>query len=351
MSGGAPGSLQAQDSAASFEGMHIHDRVTVVGVGLLRPCRAPVGLLPRGIPNYTCQVSYYEILEVDAAASQEEIKAAFRRKAKLLHPDVNSAADATATFRALLRAHEVLSNNLLRQEHDRKLDLPSAQAKDPRFARFHRWRREVIPDLEVALDEWTGQVTAIVDAAEKELWSKDHLYRQLTREQAAADDGCSASSTSEAAAAVIDSMWGVLQDALASIQRQYDKRYEQVQVRPQMSGNPGDTLISSSVLPCWRNLCVAPSTARDGAQSQSCRYSPTWQLNIRRRSFLSLGCHHKLCMLTQHKARLQNVHTGMIFVITPLGLSPAPATFFRCVTQPTQTLSGMTSGWRCRIAG
>lgn len=41
---------------------------------------------------------------------------------------------------------------------------PSARAADPRFARFERWRREVIPDLEYQLEFWVRPVEGHVEA-------------------------------------------------------------------------------------------------------------------------------------------------------------------------------------------
>ena len=48
---------------------------------------------------------YYEILGVSKDASKDEIKSAFRRKARTLHPDVNKAPDAEERFKELGKAY------------------------------------------------------------------------------------------------------------------------------------------------------------------------------------------------------------------------------------------------------
>jgi molecular chaperone DnaJ len=62
---------------------------------------------------------YYEVLGVARAASDGEIKKAFRRLARELHPDVNEAPDAEERFRELAEAYEVLSNSERRELYDR----------------------------------------------------------------------------------------------------------------------------------------------------------------------------------------------------------------------------------------
>ncbi len=52
---------------------------------------------------------YYKILGVAPTASAAEIKRAYRRKAKLLHPDVAETKDVKA-FQLLTTAYEVLSD-------------------------------------------------------------------------------------------------------------------------------------------------------------------------------------------------------------------------------------------------
>ncbi len=62
---------------------------------------------------------YYEILGVSKDASKDEIKSAFRKKARQLHPDVNKAPDAEEKFKELGKAYEILSDDEKRATYDR----------------------------------------------------------------------------------------------------------------------------------------------------------------------------------------------------------------------------------------
>jgi molecular chaperone DnaJ len=67
----------------------------------------------------TTERDYYELLGVARTAGESEIKKAFRRLARELHPDVSDAPDAEERFREVVEAYEVLSKPETRQLYDR----------------------------------------------------------------------------------------------------------------------------------------------------------------------------------------------------------------------------------------
>jgi molecular chaperone DnaJ len=62
---------------------------------------------------------YYDILGIGRNASDDEIKAAFRKLARQYHPDVNKEADAEEKFKELNEAYGVLSDADKRTRYDR----------------------------------------------------------------------------------------------------------------------------------------------------------------------------------------------------------------------------------------
>jgi molecular chaperone DnaJ len=62
---------------------------------------------------------YYEVLGVERDAADEDVKKAFRHKARTLHPDVNKDPDAEERFKELNEAYDVLSDRGKRAQYDR----------------------------------------------------------------------------------------------------------------------------------------------------------------------------------------------------------------------------------------
>ena len=73
---------------------------------------------------------YYTRLGLTATATQAAISAAYRAKARLLHPDVPSTGNAAA-FLAVKQAYDILSNREKRESYDRKARQAALDAVQP----------------------------------------------------------------------------------------------------------------------------------------------------------------------------------------------------------------------------
>lgn len=78
----------------------------------------------------------YEILGVSRDASETELKKAYRKRARELHPDVNKSPNAEDEFKELNEAYDVLSDPNKRSAYDRFGTIPGAAGAGPSYVDF-----------------------------------------------------------------------------------------------------------------------------------------------------------------------------------------------------------------------
>lgn len=65
----------------------------------------------------------YQVLQVDPAAEQEVVEAAYKRLAMKYHPDTSKASDASERMRELIEAHTILTDPNKRERYDRSIGI------------------------------------------------------------------------------------------------------------------------------------------------------------------------------------------------------------------------------------
>src|SRR5690349_9077386 len=88
----------------------------------------------------------YALLGVSADATTDEIKAAYRRAARRLHPDVNHSSGAGVQFQDITVAHDTLSDPSRRSDYDRQAARELAEGPNLHFTlRVTPSKRTVAP--------------------------------------------------------------------------------------------------------------------------------------------------------------------------------------------------------------
>uniref|UniRef100_A0A7S3JWF7 J domain-containing protein n=1 Tax=Aureoumbra lagunensis TaxID=44058 RepID=A0A7S3JWF7_9STRA len=95
------------------------------------------------LPSVYSVKNYYKVLGVGSKANIEDIKKAYRTKAKKLHPDRNpNDPKAADKFRRLANAYEILSDPNKRAEYDEELHGPRRQTPGEFNQQFYRQQRQ-----------------------------------------------------------------------------------------------------------------------------------------------------------------------------------------------------------------
>ena len=76
-------------------------------------------MVPHGDADGSMEyIDYYKVLGVPRNATQEEIRRAYRKRARKYHPDINKDEGAEAEFKRINEAHEVLKDPQKRKRYD-----------------------------------------------------------------------------------------------------------------------------------------------------------------------------------------------------------------------------------------
>lgn len=78
-------------------------------------------LVPSAVHNRCGKASHYDMLGVNEKSSVDDVKSAFRARAKVLHPDVNKKVGAHDEFMRVKEAYNVLSDAHARRAYDATL--------------------------------------------------------------------------------------------------------------------------------------------------------------------------------------------------------------------------------------
>ena len=114
--------------------------------------------------------NYYEILQVSTQATQAEVKQAYRRLAKLFHPDSQRETANHERIVKLNQAYEVLGDARRRRSYDQKIfSQDSYQASTQRQSRnahaqqYYRRQRQSNRQSDLQLEQWLREVYAPVN--------------------------------------------------------------------------------------------------------------------------------------------------------------------------------------------
>jgi molecular chaperone DnaJ len=119
-----------------------------------------IGLINWEMADY----NHYETLNLKQNASHEEIKQAYRRMAKLFHPDTNQETTDHEKIIRINAAYEILGDSKSRQSYDRQLRYKGQIPNSDRHQRstasqqsYHA-KRKTGRDVDEEVDKWLRQI-------------------------------------------------------------------------------------------------------------------------------------------------------------------------------------------------
>ena len=81
-------------------------------------------------------LNHYEILGIDSNATSDEIKSAFRKKAKIYHPDINKTKEGHQMTLLLMSAYQILGDDRKRALYDMNLQPSKRYHANANYSNF-----------------------------------------------------------------------------------------------------------------------------------------------------------------------------------------------------------------------
>ena len=88
--------------------------------------------------------NYYDILNIDIEADNEQIKKAYRVAAKKYHPDMNKEVNSEELFKKVKEAYDTLIDDGKRREYDKEFSIHSRRSR----RRMAESQKESVEDFE-----------------------------------------------------------------------------------------------------------------------------------------------------------------------------------------------------------
>jgi len=107
--------------------------------------------------------NHYQTLEVSPKATQDQIKKAYRRLAKIFHPDSNQTTSNEEEIVRINAAYEILGDPQKRKTYDRQISPPAKQQKTTTYKHHYKTRKNRGSSADAELEKWLNLVYQPID--------------------------------------------------------------------------------------------------------------------------------------------------------------------------------------------
>lgn len=113
--------------------------------------------------------NHYQTLEVSPKATQDQIKKAYRRLAKIFHPDSNQATSNEEEIVRINAAYEILGDPQKRKTYDRQISPPVKQQKTTTYKHRYKTGKNRGSSADAELEKWLSLVYQPIDKKLKKI--------------------------------------------------------------------------------------------------------------------------------------------------------------------------------------